>query len=288
VVVFRDLAKVELFEAGRLLDAAAHTEDLASRRRIERLSVAFYVGFDFMAVGLAVFASFKLLRIPLDAGLLRIAAPVCTLSAFVCLVFFRTYVTVWARAMVNNYLRLLCACIFGSLFAAVALYYSPASQRLQLPYFPALFAFLAFVLLLGVRFVRPVVREIFFELGCIRLRSGKGAVRILVYGSGLRYRAFRRELVRSLATGERIVVGLVDDDALLLGKYIGNVKVLGGIRRIPELVKEAKADAIVVACRLSAEKDRLLRELAAEAGVAVSNFEIGENNRADDLKNGIL
>ena len=43
---------------------------------------------------------------------------------------------------------------------------------------------------------------------------------MLVFGAGLRYRAFRRGLVRKFLKEKRIIVGLVDDDILLRGKMI--------------------------------------------------------------------
>jgi FlaA1/EpsC-like NDP-sugar epimerase len=99
---------------------------------------------------------------------------------------------------------------------------------------------------------------------------------VLVYGSGLRYRAFRRELVRSLAVNNRTVVGLIDDNLLLHGKYIGGVKVLGGIRQAAKLIAKCKVDAVVVACEISKEKEKIVLDLLAPTGVKVSRFGFSE------------
>ena len=124
-------------------------------------------------------------------------------------------------------------------------------------------------------------------IGCMHLRNSPNAVRVLVYGAGLRYRAYRRDLVRSVVDNDRVVVGLLDDDRMLHGKYIGDVKVWGGIRQLPEVMAKTKADAIVVTCELSAKKHEIMQELVP-AGVKITYFEIGENNRADRRKNDIL
>ena len=288
VVVFRDLAKVELLEAGRLVDAAVHSDDeIINIRRIERLATVFYAVFDIVAVCASLYVCFRLLRVDFDMRLLRVVFPVYVFAVFSCLVFFRAYITVWARAMTVNYLRLLCACVFGSVFAAFVLYYSPVAVNVPPLRFSSLFTFVCFVAFLGVRFVRPVVREVVFLIGCMHLRNSKNAVRVLVYGAGLRYRAYRRDLVRSVVDNDRVVVGLLDDDRMLHGKYIGDVKVLGGIRQLPEVMAKTKADAIVVTCELSGKKHEIMQALVP-AGVKITYFEIGENNRADRQKNDIL
>ena len=43
VVVFRDMSRIEFFDAGRLLSAVARARDTATRRRVARLAVPFYV-----------------------------------------------------------------------------------------------------------------------------------------------------------------------------------------------------------------------------------------------------
>lgn len=275
-VAFRDLARIELFEAGRLLDTIAHRDDAPTRRRMERLSVALYLVFDMAAVSTAFFLSLRVLRLQFDMVALRILLPIGVFCVFVSLVFFRIYVTLWARAMVSNYIRLLCACFSGAVLSAVAIYYSSHGGCMPLFRFSAVFALLSYAALLGVRFLRPATRDLVFEMSRMRLNSRKDAKRILVYGSGLRYRAFRRELVRSLATNDRVIVGLIDDDLLLHGKYIGEVKVLGGIRQAPRFIAELKIDAVVVACELSPAKKKVVQDLLSPSGVGISYFEFRE------------
>lgn len=272
VVAFRDLARIELFEAGRLLNAVAHTGDVRRRRRIERLGTVMYLVFDVLAVIAAFFACIKLLRLDLDVRTIRVTLPIRVFCVFACLVFFRVYVTVWSRAMVSNYLRLLLSCVFGSVFGAVAIYYSSVGLPLPLNTFTALFAFLTFVALLAVRFIRPVARDVFFEIACMRLSARKEISRVLVYGSGLRYRAFRRELVRSMADENRVVVGLLDDDVLLHGKYIGGVKVLGDIHRVRKVAEETGADALVIACEIPPAREKAVAGLLAQVDLKITCF----------------
>jgi UDP-N-acetylmuramyl pentapeptide phosphotransferase/UDP-N-acetylglucosamine-1-phosphate transferase len=282
VVVFRDLARIELFEAGRLIDAVAHTDDVRSRRRMERLSTALYLIFDIAALVIASLLGMRLSHIGFKPATMRVLLPLSVFCIFVSLVFFKTYMTAWARAMVSNYIKLLLACLSGTVLSAVVMYYCTPGSLTVVGVFPVfiaypfLLAFFSFVALLGVRFLRPIVREIVFEVACTKVASNSDVSRVLVYGSGLRYRAFRRELVRSLAVNNRAVVGLLDDNLLLHGKYIGGVKVLGGIRQAAKLIAKYKVDAVVVACEMSKEKEKIVLDLLAPTGVKVSRFGFSE------------
>jgi FlaA1/EpsC-like NDP-sugar epimerase len=209
---------------------------------------------------------------------MRVLLPLSVFCIFVSLVFFKTYVTVWARAMVSNYMKLMLACISGTVLATVAIYYCPPGPLAVTGVFPMfiaypfLLAFFSFTALLGVRFLRPIVREIVFEVSCMKLASNGDVSRVLVYGSGLRYRAFRRELVRSQFANNRMIVGLIDDDKLLQGKYIGNVKVLGDIHQVKKIVEETKAEAVVVACELSPGKKKIVSQLLSSVGAKITYF----------------
>jgi FlaA1/EpsC-like NDP-sugar epimerase len=116
----------------------------------------------------------------------------------------------------------------------------------------------------------------FYAIDCSQLTARKDVSRILVYGAGLRYRAFRRELVRSAAANDRLIVGLLDDDILLHGKYIGNVQVLGSPEQAAEIITRVAADTVVVACVISDERLQAVRALLAPTGVTVTKFTFSE------------
>ena len=99
---------------------------------------------------------------------------------------------------------------------------------------------------------------------------------MLVFGAGLRYRAFRRELVRKILNGNRVIVGLVDDDILLRGKYIGGMKVDGPHMDAKRIVAETNADSVVIACELTPERLNAVVESFKACGVKVSHFTFSE------------
>jgi FlaA1/EpsC-like NDP-sugar epimerase len=88
----------------------------------------------------------------------------------------------------------------------------------------------------------------------------------------LRYRAFRRELVRRTSENTRIIVGIIDDDQFLQGRYIGRIRVAGTLDNAPEIVDELNVDSVVITCKLDEERLRRAKEVFASCGVKVTNF----------------
>ncbi len=109
-----------------------------------------------------------------------------------------------------------------------------------------------------------------------RLADDPEVSRVLVFGAGLRYRSFRRELVRKFLQEKRVIVGLVDDDILLRGKIIGGIRVDGPHMDARRIVAETRADAVVIACELPPERLRTVVETFKSCGVKVSHFNFSE------------
>ena len=276
VVIVKDMSRIELYEAGRLLNDVAHSSNPTARRRLSRLSTAMLLVFDVFALA-AVFVSVCwALRIPLARDILRIMLPVWIVSIFLFLVGLRVYATVWSRAVMSNYVRLFVACVFGAGFAAIATYYAPLTTMFKIKSFTMTYAAVGFIVLGAVRLLRSIARDVFYAIDCSRLKSRKDVTRILVYGTGLRYRAFRRELVRSASRNSRIIVGLIDDDMLLWGKFIGGLKIHGGLDVAGEIVNRTNADAVVVACEVSDSRLAEIKAVFARMDVKVSSFTFKE------------
>ena len=212
----------------------------------------------------------------IDKHFLRVELPVRVVAVFLFLVFFRTYRTVWSRAMASNYLRMLLACVLGAVAGSVFVYYWPSTESLQIKAITFVYAVASFTALLAVRSARGLVRDLFYAIDCSRMKSRKDVSRILVYGSGLRYRAFRRELVRTTAANDRMIVGLIDDDLCLRGRYIGGIKVFGTINEARSIIAETGADAVVIACDIPDEWLKVVREIIAPMGVRLSRFSFSE------------
>ena len=276
VIVFRDMARVELFDAGRLLSSYARDRSTAMRRRWARLAVPLLVVFDLLALTAAFFVMLYAMKIPATKTCIRIGLPIRISTVFAALVFFRVYVTVWSRATAANFVWLFLACAAGSFAGSIGVYYAPQLETPEIIGATLLYPLLCFVFLSTVRIFRPLVRGVFYNIDCSRLKTRKDVSRVLVYGAGLRYRSFRRELVRRTSANDRIVVGLLDDDILLRGQYIGGVKVLGTLMEAPEIVNQVNADAVVIACEVTDDWLKVIRETLLPTGVKITHFNFTE------------
>lgn len=275
VVVVKDMARIEIFDFGRLINSVARDEGAVPSRLKSRLSVPFYLVADIALLIAAFFICAWALKINVGRIMLRVGMPIRVISIFIPLVLFKTYQTVWSRAMASNFAKLFFACIVGGVVGSAAIYYSPA-YNYQLKAMTVMYPLVSFVALSLLRNLRMIIRDSFYNLDCSRLRKNGAASRILVYGSGLRYRAFRRELVRTASENDRIIVGIVDDNLLLRGQYIGGVKIYGPLNMLEAIIEKTKADALVIACDLSPERlDAVSRKLAL-TNLKVSRFYLNE------------
>ena len=275
VIVVRDMRRIELWDAGRLLNVVAHDRASAVRRRRAMLAVPFFVASDALLLVMTWFLTALLLSLPVTSTACHTHMPLCVVPVFFALVFFRAYSTVWSRARISNYVRLACAVATGVLAcdAIIILMGYPHSHMVA---FTALYAQNAFLALVALRFARPILRDVFYALDSARLADDPATSRILVYGAGLRYSTFRRELVRSASRNSRIVVGLLDDDIVLRGHYIGGIRVCGSLSSAKVAIRALRVDTVVIACQLTPERLALARKVFADAGVRVTRWSCEE------------
>lgn len=268
-LIMRDMQRIELWDAGRLLNTVAHQDDNGSRRRRRMLAVPFLVVAD-VALLVTVFLLMHLaLGLRINMYALHTALPLRVVSVFFCVAFFRGYSTIWGRALVSNFVRIVIACFIGTMggSATIILLHYPHSHLMASS---ALFFALSALALCGLRLIRHIARDVFYNLDHGRLAERPGTSRVVVYGAGLRYGMFRRELVRSSSRNERVIVGLLDDDILLRGLYVGGQRVEGTLNQAKEVIARLRADAVVIACVLTPERLALARKIFAEAGVKVT------------------
>ena len=276
VVIFKNIARIELYDAGRLLNAVAHDHASASRRRWARLAVPIYFTCDVIALVGVFFLVMEFGNVRSSGLEIRLGLLIRVFSSVIALVVFNVYRTVWSRAMMSNFLRLAAACLLGALIGGAGVFFAPTIHpehiiRLSLGY-----AALSFIALSAVRIFRQVVRDVFYALDCTQLVGRKDVSRVLVYGAGLRYRSFRRELVRTTAANERIIVGLLDDDILLRGQYIGGIRIEGTLQEAPEVINRLNVDSVVIACVVSPAWLEVIRKTLAPTGVKITMFSFSE------------
>ena len=275
VIVVRDMSRVELWDAGRLANMVAHNVTPVRRRRRAAFAVPLLVLADLAILAVTWYMTLVVLRVKPVPQSFHTYLTLRVVPVFLMLVCFGAYSTVWGRAFLSNYIRLILATASGMLVSVAILWllgYGVATCMA----FPVIHFGLALILLLAVRSVRPIARDLFYLVHARRMADERSVSRVLVFGAGLRYRAFRRELVRHILDGKRIVVGIVDDDIFLRGKFIGGIRVDGPHMDAKRIVAETKADSVVIACELSRERLDAVVETFKACGVKVSRFEFSE------------
>ena len=277
-VIFRDMARVEFFDLGCIANRVARHGGTAARRLRARLSTPILVVCDLVALVAVYFFSAYVMRFDGDVHVLRTGCLLRTVCVVASLIAFRAYSTVWARAMGANYMRLLAACIAGSLVSSAILYYMPDRADEYFVAFTTLYATLSYLLLSLIRCTRMIAVDVFYEMDCSRIVARKDVSRILVYGAGLRYRAFRRELVRSASENTRVIVGIIDDDVSIRGHYIGDAKICGTLSEAPDIINRLNVDAVVVACDIPEKKLAVVKAMLAPTGVKVTVFGFSERS----------
>ena len=275
VVAVRDMSRVEIWDAGRLADAMAHSHTSQSRRRRAAFSVPILILIDILILSLMWYVTLVVLKISPTPQSFHTFLPLRVVPVFFALVAFRSYSTVWGRAMLSNYVRLILAVMLGVLCSMVIIVLMGYNEGRTLA-FPTIHFGLSLLVLMAVRSIRPFLRDVFYFVNARRLADDPHVSRVLVFGAGLRYRSFRRELVRKFLQEKRVIVGLVDDDILLRGKIIGGIRVDGPHMDARRIIAETRANAVVIACELPPERLRTVVEMFKNCGVKVSHFNFSE------------
>ena len=274
-IAVKDMSRVELFDAGRLANMVAHNLTPVRRRRRAAFSVPMLIIADVLILSVTWYLTLVVFKVEPTARSFHTLLPLRVIPVFLALVCFRAYTTVWGRAMLSNYIRLIVSVMVGMLSSlAIMLMLGYGEGRMVA--FPVVHFGLSLILLLSVRTMRQFIRDAFYLVQAKRMADDTSFSRTLVFGAGLRYRAFRRELVRKILAEKRVIVGLVDDNILLRGKYIGGMKVDGPHMDAKRIVKETKADSVVIACELAPERLCAVVESFKSCGLKVSCFTFAE------------
>jgi FlaA1/EpsC-like NDP-sugar epimerase len=255
----------------------AHNLTPVRRRRRAAFSVPLLIIADVLILSVTWYLTLVVFKIEPTARSFHTLLPLRVIPVFFALVCFGAYTTVWGRAMLSNYIRLIVAVAVGML-ASMAIMLMLGYGEGRMIAFPVVHFGLSLILLMSVRTVRQIVRDVLYLVQAKRMADDMSFSRTLVFGAGLRYRAFRRELVRKILAEKRVIVGLVDDDILLRGKYIGGMKVDGPHMDAKRIVEETKADSVVIACELAPERLHAVVEAFKSCGLKVSCFTFEERD----------
>lgn len=267
MVIVRHLARVELWDTGKLL---SH-QHVAIRRG---LITPLFVIFDLVALSVtSVFAYWIIyLKVPREVVFSKL--PLFVVSVFVMLVLSKTYRRVWSRTHFADFSYLIGAVFVGAMFGSAFLWLLYGREHILR--FVIVFGALALIPLLGIRLLGETLRGAMTLMKRRALFYKENMERILVYGAGLRFRNYLRIREVRIASEESVVVGIIDDHLEFADRVIYSYDVLGNINDIPRICKEKKISRIVLTCSLPHERLEMLLRMAKEANVKVSAWSYHE------------
>jgi len=262
IVIVRHLERVELWDTGRLF----------SRERVrvrQAVIMPLYMLFDVLSLCLVWLLTRWALGLPLGRFCVLSLLPLFVVPQFVFLVVFKTYLRVWTRAQMRDFALLIAAVLAGACVGC-GLVFLFGEDEPRLIRFAFVFAMLSGFPVVGVRLVHDSVQGLMQILEKRVLLEKAGVSRMLVYGAGVRFRAYMRERDIHIGHNNQVVLGIIDDDLHLKGRIVAGYGVLGDLGQLDELVKKWQVDALVIACVLEPERLASVVHKAESLGLLVS------------------
>lgn len=169
-------------------------------------------------------------------------------------VFAKVYGTIWKYAGTKEFLRLVSVCFFDTaiFYAILKLSHSKGNLAVCLMFFLMLA-----VSTCGVRIIVRLYANINDSHKSVYSGNPDNKnEKILVVGAGRAASILIEDIQKSEDFSNSSVVGVVDDDENLWGKYIRGVKIMGGRNDIVEVAKQLDASTIIYAIPSLDENER--------------------------------
>lgn len=269
-VVVRHLAWIELWDSGSAILAGLR------RQRPRSLAVVVYPLLDVVAMAIALMLSLALSiggNVPggLKEEWMR-AAPWAIGLPFVLLVISGSYSRVWSRARISEYVLTGTAVLGGILLwmgGALVICGHPVRVCITVAFLHIAMSVPAVV---GSRAFVRVVRDIMSWKS--RLAVGRsGGRRVLLIGAGPECQLFLTETSLFYEPDRRVnVVGLVDEDAGLRGRWVHGYRVLGTPDALASVLEATGVEEIVIVARLDPHWTQTVVTIAQERGIAVRQW----------------
>jgi len=263
-VLVRHMVRIELWDAGRLLMTRQGTVPIGR-------TLPIYLVADVLALSVAMIAARLILELPFSREILLTRLPIYVMPAFVLLCLSQAYRRVWSRALLRDYLLLFVAVATGGLLTQAArLFLSFKDCEKVCPV--VLYVLIAGVLVVGMRLVRPAVVDIASLLERYALKDRDHAVRVLVYGGGVRLRSYVRMEQRRTGGNMDWIVGVVDDDPNLADRIVCGYPVCGSGDELDRVIETMRPGKILVSAPLTPARRRNLLAMAERYSVPVYDF----------------
>jgi len=213
----------------------------------------FFFFTDIVFIAFAVYFSFWLRfdgKIPGEYSRIMISFIVLAESCYVSfLIALKNYNFTWRFFSVREGVRLALALILGGILLGLTMYLLGPLLIDKIPEF-RFFPRSVYIMDLGFSLVLigalRVSKRAFREYRIRRNQAAKGKARTLIIGAGEAGEQIGREMMNNFRS-KNFPVGYIDDDPAKKGIIIHDIKVLGGRKNIPEILKTYHIDEILIA-----------------------------------------
>lgn len=269
-VVVQHLAQIELWTSGQVLLRGLH------RPGGHLLGVVGYPMVDAGALGLALAAgtyfSGNVESLNAWKDMWAEQAAVWTGIPFLCIFLARTYSRVWSRARVSEFIMLATAILAGSLVSSgVTLVVQIVSTR-ALALQTILHAAISIIIITGARLIPRAVLD-----AMAGHNDTQGCRRALLIGASPYAALYLMDQGLRLASNQSAtrVLGYIDNNRQLHGRYVGGHIVHGGIDNLEYEIAAHDVDTLIVIDNLDDKAMQTVTTVADGSGVDVYAWQTG-------------
>ncbi len=269
-VVVQHLARIELWTSGQLIMQGLR------RPGAHILGMVAYPVLDVCALGAALAITIYFGGHPggLDEwkGIWINRLPIWIGMPFLCIFAARTYSRVWSQARMSEFIMLGIALLAGSLIAtgitAVIDVVTPRALALNF----ILHASVSVTLVAGARALPRAVVD-----AMTGWNMSHGSRRALLIGACPQAALYLMDQGLRMASDRATpqVIGFIDDNRQLHGRYVGGLPVIGGLDRLEEEIATHQVDMLVVIDNLDDKAMQTVTSVADRNGVDVCAWQTG-------------
>lgn len=278
-VLLRNLAAIELRDTGRMILTGLRRPTRATLRSLFIPLWDMSVMAGSLALGIWIIEGWQ-------TGFWHdwfLELPIWVTPTFTLIAASRVYDTLWTRARLLDVL-MLCSVLFTGLLLslAVALLIDPLNIEGAL--LRALFVGAnSHPAIVVVRVFYRAIEECVLYL---RNRSDekRDRAKVLLYGAGGRCQLYLKErgYMNSGSFDSAVIVGLLDDEPALHGRWVYGYQVLGGAKQLASLIDRLQVTGIIITTQLLPENLLTLKQIAQEHLVQLSEWTFGKHPVAAD------
>lgn len=197
------------------------------------------------------------------------ATPVVCGVPFITLFLTQTYSRVWSRARIGEFVFLAFSVCAGVLLAWGAAHIIPLGGHVLSAAEWMLYGSLALAFITGIRGLPRAMNDVLSFVGRKLASSQPEATpNVIVYGAGYRgilyLSLLSRDSVKNRSPKAQAILGLIDDDRNLRGRFVHGYRVLGGLRDLIASLRSGKVREVVLTAPLSEKRLARLKKICQE------------------------